>query len=506
MMPVNSSVIIKKYHVEYPGYYIPSFFRCNLERTEIICLLILLCSSTLLQLNAILASGVADILLTCTAAISWMTPVSGFAYIAASQILPFPPDSFFNPSQIGFFTWLIVIPFRYRRISLRNWQIMLAFLPCLLWFWAISGKNLFDWGGEYAKAMCFGIIGIQLANEAKGRYLKCLMGLCLGCITVSFGYWASLAGLPVTLSNYGGLRGDYLRLGGVRTDSVMVWPPLLMGCFGFLGIVLSSSFFFGRKKTISKTFYLAAIVIVFLAVPCLIATMTHGAVIGFILMNVFLFSTYFNPRINKHISLNNKRIIQGLFALLLSIIFLLFIFNIFGVLDRAIAIFNFFIFQSNRLGSAASRTDVWEQAIRLTLSYPFLGVLGNDALYMVRAIGGAIDPAQFLAHNVFLDFGWQVGLPGMFLLVFAFLLPFIWLMRSKIWLPYAGFLCFYFASFIFWMTLSYQYYKTFWAFWALFCLAVMRTSPRRIKAARIFDKQKPLHSALKVPGDSFPQP
>lgn len=479
-MPTNDLVSLKQKHISSAGFKNPPFFRYNIRNFEIFCLFSVIFSSITLQINPILNSGFADILLICTAAISWMFPVSGFTYIAAAQILPIPPDSLINPAQVGFYTWLVITPLRYRRFSLTGWQVMLAYLPFLLWFWAISGQNIFDPGGEYAKVIYYGIIGIQLANEAKGEYSKCLMGLCFGCITVSFGYWASQIGLPVSLSEYGGFRGDFARLGGVRADSVMVWPPLLMGCFGFLGIVLSTIVSIGRKRAISKVLIGTALIIVFLTVPCLIATMTNGAVSGFILMNIFLLSMYTSPQNNRYISQKNNRIVQRLFVFSLVVICILFFFNVFGMSDRIVALFHYYEGQSEDLGVAASRTDVWEQAIQLIQDYPLIGVLGNDALDQVQALGASTGEG-FLAHNVFLDYGLQVGLPGLFLLIGAYILPILYLWKSKTWLPFAGFLCFYFACFIFWMTLSFQFYKTFWAFWALFSLAAIRSSREQLK-------------------------
>lgn len=479
-MPINPLVRNHQEHVAPTGFVNPSFFRYNLVKSEIFCLFSVLFSSILLQINPILNSGLADILLISTAAISWMTPVSGFAYIAAAQILPIPPDSLINPAQVGFYSWLIITPLRYRRFALKGWGIMLAFLPWLLWFWAISGQTVFDPGGEYAKAIYYGIIGIQLANEAKGEYSKCLIGLCLGCLTVSFGYWASQAGLPVSLSEYGGFRGEFVRLGGVRADSVMVWPPLLMGCFGFLGIVLSAVVSIGRKRAISKVLIGTALIIVFLTVPCLIATMTNGAVSGFILMNILLLSMYASPQNKRYISQKNKRIVRRLFVFSFVVICIFFLFNVFSMTDRIVALFHYYEGQSEDLGAAASRTDVWDQAVQLILEYPFIGVLGNGAAHQVQALG-AIGGVGFLAHNVFLDYGWQVGLPGLLLLVAAFVMPIIFLWKSKKWPQFAGFLCFYFACFIFWMTLSFQFYKTVWSFWALFCLAVLRSSPGQVR-------------------------
>lgn len=455
---------------------IASFYRYQLKGHEVWYLSIVLISTVLLQLNPVLHSGLGTPLLISMAAVSWLSPVSGFAYIAASQALPIPLESLFNPAQVGFFTWLIITPLRYKRYSLKGWAILLAFLPWLLWFWMISGQDVYNPQGEYAKSIYYGFIGVQLANEAKGEYSKCLMGLCVGCLTVSFGYWASQFGLPVSLSEYGGMREGFARLGGVRADSVMVWPPILMGCFGFLGIVFSVMVSMGKRKLVPKTLLQAALIVVFMSVPCLIATMTNGAVVGFILMGVFLTAMYIDPRHNRYISGANKSMIRKTFLLLLSLVVLMVSLDMFEIQSRIFALSGFYKIQSRELGAAASRTDVWEQAVDLMLRFPLTGVFGNGGQNFIKVVGAVDKSGQFLAHNVFLDYGWQVGLPGLILLALAFLAPVCLLIKSKNWFPFIGFLCFYFACFIFWMGLSFQFYKTFWTFWVLFCLAVYRFS------------------------------
>jgi len=452
---------------------IPPFFRCQFRKSESSCLGIVLISSILLQLDPVLHSGFGKIILIGMAAISWLTPFSGFAYIAAAQALPIPADSLMNPAQVGFYTWLLIVPLRYKRYSLKGWKVILVFLPWLLWFWLITGQTVFDPLGEYAKAIYYGIIGVQLANEAKGEYLKCLMGLCLGCLTVSFGYWASQLGLPVSLSEFGGVREGFIRLGGVRADSVMIWPPLLMGYFGFLGVVFTVVALSMRNLIPKKLLY-AVLIIVFISVPCLIATMTNGAVAGFCIMTVFLLFIYFNPRYGRYISGQNKSILRKTFVISLFIIGIMVSMNMFDVSSRIFAITDFYKIQSSDLGVAASRTDVWEQAVQLMFRYPLHGVLGSGYGAYIPNIGGADNSAQFLAHNVFLDYGWQVGFPGLILLALAFLTPVYLLIKNKNWFPFTGFLCFYFACFIFWMVLSFQFYKTFWAFWTLFCVAIYR--------------------------------
>ena len=456
-----------------------TFFECSLDAIEWTCLLVVMVSSILLQISPILHSGAATILLVATALISWMTPVSGFAYIAAAQILPFPPDSLINPAQIGFYTWVLVAPLRYRPFDLKYWHVLLAFLPWFAWFTALSGQNTVTPSGEYAKVVYYGIIGVQLANAAKGHYTKCLMGLCIGCLAVSFGYWAQHLGLPVALSKYGGSRAGFFRLGGVRADSVMVWPPLLMGCFGLLGSILAYLMGSPHRNFPPRYLFVGALGIMFITVPCLMATMTNGAFGGFFLMSIFLLVMYFIPENNKLLSAANRNRFGKLFLLIVVLIVMMYLLNLFRIADRVAALFDFYSSQSKELGVAASRTGVWEQSISLMLKYPFTGLIGNDAMRIrFRSINGDVE-SGYLAHNVFLDNAVQTGIPSMLMLAGAFFMPLLEFSKRKIPIVYfSGFFCFYFACFIFWMTLSFPFYKTFWSFWVLLYIAILNWDKR----------------------------
>ena len=88
----------------------------------------------------------------------------------------------------------------------------------------------------------------------------------------------------------------------------------------------------------------------------------------------------------------------------------------------------------------------------------------------------------YLSHNVFLDYGRSVGITGMLLLGFFFFWPFTRMWRSRNRVLYLPFILAHFSMLIFWMSLSFQFYKTFWALWMLMAVSVTRrkhSSPRR---------------------------
>jgi hypothetical protein len=89
----------------------------------------------------------------------------------------------------------------------------------------------------------------------------------------------------------------------------------------------------------------------------------------------------------------------------------------------------------------------------------------------------------YLSHNVFLDYGRYVGITGMILLAFFFFRPAIQMLKSGRLPQYLPFLLAHFSMFIFWMSLSFQFYKTFWALWMLMAVAAPALLPNGAKGA-----------------------
>jgi hypothetical protein len=189
-----------------------------------------------LHLEPILHSRFAIPLTVSLAATCYLSPVTGFLFIACSQYLPFPEEASMNPSQIGFLVWLPVILFRYSRICLTGLRRLWPVLPCLAWHMLMTGEKIYLPDNNYFRALCYAVIACQLTNEARGQYLKCLFGLCLGAILIMSAYWADHAGFHVELSDWGDSREGISRMGGTRADSVMVWPALLIGIAGLIGL------------------------------------------------------------------------------------------------------------------------------------------------------------------------------------------------------------------------------------------------------------------------------
>jgi hypothetical protein len=151
-------------------------------------------------------------------------------------------------------------------------------------------------------------------------------------------------------------------------------------------------------------------------------------------------------------------------------------------------------------GMFASRNDVWTYSIRTILKYPVFGVVNSHEPEEI-APEYIDNPEGYVSHNVFLDYGRFGGLPGMVLLAFFFFYPAGKMAFSNQWPCYTPFLLVHLAMFIFWMSLSYVHYKTFWAFWLLAAMAAVsgpnENAPNRRKRPQFAQEMTSTNLLLK---------
>lgn len=454
-----------------PGVrYASIFWDCRLNRIEKWILPAAVLITMMLQVKAILYSALALPLIVVMAVLCWLTPTTGFFYIACAQFLPFPEGMALNPAQVGVVTWVTVTFIQHRKMDLSGLGLLWPVLPWLLWFWLITGEAIYHYNSEYFKAITYSIIACQQVNVAKGKHLKCLLGMCLGTLMATTAFWAYEMGFGVDLSTWGGERSGFARLGGVRADAVMIWPPLLMGCFGVLGLTLSAmvSNRYPDQVRRLKTLTIAA---VFISVPPLVATMTHGAYAGFAVMCVCVVLIHLNLqrlRIIKPGQSQVAPVVLGMVALMV----LLYAANLFQTRDRIDALFDYYQRTSDQYGAAASRSDVWEYSLKTIRTYPLMGRRFNNDVEDIPPEYAAF--GDYLSHNVFLDYGRATGIPGMALVIFFFFYPMVKLWQRPDSWRFIGFFLFHLALLIFWMSLSFQFYKTFWGFWMLAAMVADR--------------------------------
>jgi uncharacterized membrane protein (DUF2068 family) len=434
---------------------------------------LLLCSAFILiltiHLEPILNSRAALPLTVLFAALCYLSPLTGFMFIACSQYLPFPNEASLNPSQLGFLVWLPVVLLRYSCVRLTGLWRLWPVVPCLAWYMLMTGEKIYLPENNYFKALCYAVIACQLANEARGQYLKCLFGLCLGAVLIMSAYWANQAGLPVELSDWGNSREGIARTGGTRADSVMVWPALCIGVAGLIGLQLALASFRSPQPSPPWLTWLTAIACVG-SLPPLIATMTHAGIASLALLSIGVIAVGVMIKWKGGFAQGRARL--GATLVLGSAVLVLagYASDVLGLRTKAKAMKDYYKEVAQESGAFASRNDVWTYSIRTILKYPAFGVVNSREPEDI-APEYIDNPEGYVSHNVFLDFGRFAGIPGIILLAAFFFYPVLKMVSGGRRACFTPFLLVHLAMFIFWMSLSYVHYKTFWAFWILAAMA-----------------------------------
>lgn len=449
------------------------FYEFRLTQLEMVVLPCAIVMAMALQCAPVLASPLAMPLIILMACMCWLSPITGLFYIACAQSLPFPTGAPLNPAQVGVLTWIPVALFRYRGLRFRGLKYLLVYLPYILWLDVLWEENLFGMNSEHMKALAYAVIACQLVNECGGRFLKCLLGLCLGALMVTNAYWGAVLGLPIQLSDWGGSRQEFARLGGARADSIMVWPPTLMAAFGVIGVAFST--LTRRDGGGGRGVKWLAAAVFLLTLPPLITTMSNAAYLGWTLMMSWMVVLVLTLKRRGLVSTSvSRRIGAGVIAVAM-VVGMCYHADVLQVRSRLEALRKTYEEQSEEFGFAASRTQVWWASIQSIARHPLTGrafaLDAEDTLAGYEASG-------FFSHNVFLDAGRLGGVLGTTMLLGFFFFPSVRLWRLGAHDRYMGFYLFQAVLFLFWMVLSFPFYKTFWAFWMLM---VMASDPELLK-------------------------
>lgn len=96
------------------------FWNIALSRTERWIFPLCIVLTLMLQLKPVLYSAIALPIIVLMATVCWLTPTTGFFYIACAQFLPYPDGALLNPAQVGVVTWIAVTFAVHRRMDLRG--------------------------------------------------------------------------------------------------------------------------------------------------------------------------------------------------------------------------------------------------------------------------------------------------------------------------------------------------------------------------------------------------
>ena len=385
-----------------------AFWDCRFTKPEMVLLLAVIAFAAALHLGPVLHSGLGIVLIYALPAVAYLSPVTGFFFIACSQFVPFPAGSPHNPAQAGVLVWVPIVLLRYHRLNLNGVWRLWPVLPWLLWFMILSGEAIYLPNSDYVKALFYSIIACQLANEARGRFLKCLFGLCLGALLVMTAYWASELGLPVEISDWGGDREGFARMGSVRADAVMVWPALLLGISGLMGLQIALA---SRRSPAPSPKWLTytTLFLTVASLPPLVSTMSHGAFAGFAMVVVALI--WAGWMAGKEGALHNSkfRLLLKWGAAGLVVTIALFAADAFQLRTKVVSLDQYYKQTAAETGAAASRAGVWHDAIHTILKYPLFGIRVTGEQEEITSEYAS--QGGYLSHNVFLDYGRYCGIP-----------------------------------------------------------------------------------------------
>jgi hypothetical protein len=382
-----------------------AFWDFRMSTMEVCLLVGVVMGGVSLHLGPVLHSALGVVLLYALAACSYLSPVTAFVYFACAQFLPFPESSPNNPAQIGVLVWLPVALLRYRRINLGGLSRLWPVLPFLIWYEVLTDEHIYLPNSEYMKALFYSAIACHFINESKGQHLKCLFGLCLGAILVMIAYWALQLGLPVEINDWGADREGFARQGGGRADAVMVWPALLMGISGLIGIQIAFASKISPGSS-PKWLTYVSLMLTIAALPPLISTMCHGAVAGLIcILGALIWAGNLAA---KGGAMRNPRFRQLVWMAVWGVVIvaLLFAADAFQLRTKMFALDQHYKETMKESGAAASRSGVWHDSINTIMTYPLFGIKVTGDREVITSEYAS--QGNYLSHNIFPGF-WAVG-------------------------------------------------------------------------------------------------
>ncbi len=454
-------------------------------------LLVGLAGAVALHLSPVLNSGMAKPLLVILGVICMLRPVGGFFFMGASAILPTASADLYakvvamneagenvaglidSGTQFAFISWMVAFVLVYRKFNLKEVAILWPLVPWLAWMTVTNGVG-FLMNPDLVKSVAFAVMAAHLAGASNRQYLKCLVGLGLGLLVVSVGFWAKAAGLPVQLMNWGGERAGFERTGSVVVDSVMLWPPILTGVGALIGV---AAFVQSRGRS-GPTRWTKVLAFggFFVSLVPLISAMTNSAVLG---MGVIL-AAYAGSAFGFGRRRTGKNVAQGspivLLAGLAAVAVAVVATDAFNSRRKLQGLWEAYQDQSAETGATASRNEVWECSLDTISRFPVFGHVFSGGVEKIPA--QYVAKGFYLSHNVFLDFGRKGGIPGMLLFAYFFFYPAVLAMKTGRAFHFLPFLLAGLAQLLFFTSLSFWTYKPFWAFWMLFMLAASETTER----------------------------
>ena len=453
----------------------------------------------LLNLEPANSGAVGPILAVASAGAAVSFPAGWFFYTAAAQIAADPARLPLTLTQLSVLVWVATLPWNGCRALLqRMWPYWRLLLPFLVWFYAVYLINRSEFPTPMFYAAVVGSISYIYAQKDKRRPYLLLLSLLWGLGYAAVGYWGRRLQLPVLSRTYADVLATVLvvRVGSGRGDANMVGLSLAVFMTGCLALSAFAWTEFPPRLPRALAI-LSGPASVCIGLPPLLATVSRGGVYAFVLSLLVLLGCLLVPRWNPRLKRRPVGACACAFAALLA------------TSDTARSmVMN--AYQSIRLrnlansqfyGSSsvvAGREQMWKIHWRLLLDHPLFGV-GRGEFVDFGHFGSAIvgvDGTWGAAHNVFLEVGSSVGLPGLVLFLIIFLRTPWNLYRTHRGRFSAPFLLVNLSVLLLFMSLSVGNWKFYWA---LLALMLSATAARR-KQLRVRASRSDFESVFRIQG------
>ena len=423
-----------------------------------------------LNLQPVNQSSAAMFLAAAVALLAVGNPFTWVFYIAASQVVADPANCPLTLAQIGILAWVCTLPFNASLSRLRDARPFISYVaPLVIWYYAATLTMRQEFQTPLILAVLVGVITCTYIRRPGINSHVLLLCLVLGSTYAALGYWGGRLGIPIVAPSYEMASGTttVFRVGSGRGDSnvsALNIPVLILGTFALAAF---SKFWLTRKNHLPNIIAAAAFAV---GAPALAATLSRGGLyalpLGFLGLLVMVLATARSKGWSMQSLLVPAAVVL---TATLSFTFLaggISLDNVWHLIESRNS-------ENERIsgdsGLLSGRAGPWRTHIDIMLAYPIAGIpkgaTWDFGEYGVTTVG--VEGIYGAAHNSFLSFGSDAGVPGfvLFLIVF-FHAPYrlVWRRGLGFAGPFLGVLL---AVLLGFMSLSIGNWKTYWVLLAL---------------------------------------
>ena len=389
--------------------------------------------------------------------IAFLSPYSGLALLAASQVIPDAPGMEpLTVARMAFIGWLVSN--LVKRHSFEGALPVLKMLaPLALWILFVSLVRLQPLPEHYLLAWILALVGGVLVRETRGQFHLALFAICLGAAPAALGYWGSKLGIAMTGET--AMRAGILRMGVGRAayDSLCA-TNIALAAIGFLGLGVSGLSHHAACRVSDTSFRVLCVGLFLFVLPALAFTLSRTGIVVFLggLLVVSLVVMLSRGGRLRQLTASARKI------LLVSLVAGMVVFLVSGGLNPLETT----IRVTRKQGAIGGRGPHWRKMAVLSLQYPVLGVPPDKRILAPWGEGTRWELLGTCPHNVYLGFSYVYGFPAMILFcIFFFYPPFRLVRQHGVALQVAPFLACHFVLSLFLFAMPFGNFKTIYLIW-----------------------------------------